>query len=180
MGFLDEATSMLNRGMAATGRAAETVKLKNQLNAANKNRQQLAAQLGAALYEATKDDPSLREGREALYDAIAACDAERDGYLRQISALEAESAAATQAAITYQCHVCGASIHEGDLFCSGCGTPAETIKEQKKSASSVALPAKACATCGASLSEGDRFCMSCGTKVIAAPEATEEDDNTTE
>lgn len=66
MGFLDSLQSSVNRGMAATGRATSTMKLKAQMSEALKRRQALAAQLGASLYDVTKDDASLHAGREAL------------------------------------------------------------------------------------------------------------------
>lgn len=74
MGFLDDVQASLNRGVAGANRGVESMKLKSQLNDANKRRSQLAAQLGASLYEATKDDESFRAGREQLYDGIAQID----------------------------------------------------------------------------------------------------------
>lgn len=63
--------------LPGANRTGNTIKLKAQMSEAMKRRQTLAAQLGASLYEATKDDPELRAGREAIYDGIAAIDAER-------------------------------------------------------------------------------------------------------
>ena len=60
MGFLDDVQASLNRGVAGANRGVESMKLKNQLNDAMKRRQALAAQLGASLYDITKDDPSFR------------------------------------------------------------------------------------------------------------------------
>ena len=70
-------------------------------------------------------DAVLRSGREALYDGIAACDAEKAECQRQIDALDAQAAASAQAAGTFSCAVCGARMGGTDLFCSGCGTPAD-------------------------------------------------------
>ena len=72
MSFLESVQSTFNRGVAAAGRTTDSVKLKGQMSDANKRRQSLAAQLGASLYDLTKDDPSFRQGREALYDVIIA------------------------------------------------------------------------------------------------------------
>lgn len=161
MGILDNMTAAVNRGTEQAGRAAEKLKLKNQINEINKRRQQLAAQLGASLYDATKDNAELRQGREALFDGIAACDAERAAAQAKIDELDAMAQAATVAAATYKCAVCGATMAGGDLFCSGCGAPAEKAK-----ASSAPAPSgPACASCGAPMGEGDMFCMSCGAKV---------------
>ncbi|MCR2035543.1 DUF3450 domain-containing protein, partial [Adlercreutzia mucosicola] len=122
MGLMDNITSAVNRGTAAAGRETEKIRLKVRMNELTKQRQGLAAQLGASLYEATREDAALRVGREALYDGIAACDAEKAECQRQIDELEA------QAADTFSCAVCGARMGSTDLFCSGCGAPADKAR----------------------------------------------------
>lgn len=176
MGFLDSLQSSVNRGMAATGRATSTMKLKAQMSEALKRRQALAAQLGASLYDVTKDDVNLRAGREALYDGIAACDAERAQCQAEIERLEAESAAATAANSYYVCPFCGSHVVTTDLFCSGCGKPMAEITaalsaQQQAPAAPVApvSGAAACPQCGAPVNAGDVFCMSCGYNLAAAP-----------
>ena len=176
MGFLDSLQSSVNRGMAATGRATSTMKLKAQMSEALKRRQALAAQLGASLHDVTKDDANLRAGREALYDGIAACDAERAQCQAEIERLEAESAAATAANSYYVCPFCGSHVVTTDLFCSGCGKPMAEITaalsaQQQAPAAPVApvSGAAACPQCGAPVNAGDVFCMSCGYNLAAAP-----------
>ena len=170
MGFLDNVTSAVTRGTAAAGRGADKIKLNARISELNKQRQSLAAQLGASLYEATRNDPALRAGREALYDGIARLDAERDVCQSQIRMLEQQANVAANAATGFTCAVCGAHMSGADLFCSGCGTPAD----KARSAAGVAVPATSavaagptCASCGAPLGPDDAFCMSCGTKVEA-------------
>lgn len=167
MGFMDSVTSAVNRGTAAAGREADKLKLKARIGELTKQRQGLAAQLGASLYEATRGDVALRAGREALFDGIAQCDAERDECQRQIDALEAAAAASAQAATTFACAVCGAKMNGGDLFCSGCGAPAEKARAAVPAAAAAGASGPVCASCGAPLGEGDLFCMSCGAKVEA-------------
>lgn len=175
MGFLDSLQSSVNRGMAATGRATSTMKLKAQMSEALKRRQALAAQLGASLYDVTKDDANLRAGREALYDGIAACDAERAQCQVEIERLEAESAAATAANSYYVCPFCGSHVVTTDLFCSGCGKPMAEItaalsaQQQAPAAPVVPVSGAACPQCGAPVNAGDVFCMSCGYNLAAAP-----------
>lgn len=160
MGFLDNVASAVNRGSAAAGRSADKMKIKSQLADIAKRRQGLVAQLGASLYEDTRNDPTLRQGRERLYDGIAALDAERDECNRQIAAIDAAAAAAEEAARVYTCSVCGARLTSADMFCAGCGTPFEQAVAQQITAQGAPCP-----TCGAPLNEGDRFCMNCGATV---------------
>lgn len=168
MGFLDNVTSAVNRGTAAAGRGADKIKLNAHIGELNKQRQGLAAQLGASLYGATRGDAALVAGREALYDGIARIDAEREECQRQIAAIDEQAAAAATAATGYACAVCGARMSGADLFCAGCGTPAEKARAQAPAAPALAAAAgPACASCGAPLGEGDMFCMSCGAKVAA-------------
>ena len=168
MGFLDNVTSAVNRGTAAAGRGADKIKLNARIGELNRQRQNLAAQLGASLYEATRGDAALTAGREALYDGIARIDAEREECQRQIAAIDEQAAAAATAATGFACAVCGAHMTGADLFCAGCGTPAERARAQAPAAPAPAAAAgPACASCGAPLGEGDMFCMSCGAKVAA-------------
>lgn len=168
MGFLDNVTSAVNRGTAAAGRGADKIKLNARIGELNRQRQNLAAQLGASLYEATRGDAALVAGREALYDGIARIDAEREECQRQIAAIDEQAAAAATAATGFACAVCGAHMTGADLFCAGCGTPAEKARAQAPAAPTPAHAAgPACASCGAPLGEGDMFCMSCGAKVAA-------------
>lgn len=169
MSFLDNVTSAVNRGTAAAGRSADRARLKSQLSDITKRRQNLAAQLGASLYEATKNDVQLRMGREGLYDAIAACDIERDECQRQIEEIDAQAAASATAAATFSCVVCGARMTGTDLFCSGCGTPAAQARPAYVPGAPIApmgVPGgPACPSCGAPMNPGDLFCMSCGARI---------------
>lgn len=175
MGFLDSLQSSVNRGVAATGRATSTMKLKAQMSEALKRRQALAAQLGASLYDVTKNDAGLRAGREALYDGIAACDAERAQCQAEIERIEAESAAATAANSYYVCPFCGSHVVTTDLFCSGCGKPMAEIttalsaQQQAPAAPVAPVSGVACPQCGAPVNAGDAFCMSCGYNLAAVP-----------
>lgn len=179
MSFFDDLQNSINRGVAGANRTGNTLKLKAQLSEAMKRRQTLAAQLGASLYDATKDDPTFRAGREAIYDGIAAIDAERAGYQAEIDRIEAEAQAAQAAAVHYTCPFCGSSVSASDLFCSGCGKSMAEIEAEitKQRTSGIAAAtastvssAATCPQCGAPINEGDMFCMSCGAKLEAASE----------
>ena len=115
MGLLDDVQSTINRGVAATGRTARVVKLKSQMTDSLKRRQNLAAQLGASLYDATKDNDEFRAGREGLYDGIAAIDAEREQLQAEIDMLERQAAEEAQAAAVARLSVL--------RYARGCGRP---------------------------------------------------------
>lgn len=159
MGLFDSVTSAVNRGTESAGRAAERVKINNKLNEITKRRQQLTSQLGASLYLATKDDATLREGREELYNAIAACDAEREQCQERLSQLTAMN----DVAESFRCTVCGAKMTGADLFCSGCGT---AIDQARPVSAIASQNMKKCVSCGALMEAEDAFCMSCGSSVV--------------
>ncbi len=176
MGFLDSVQSTFNRGVAAAGRTTDSVKLKSQMSDALKRRQNLAAQLGASLYELTKDDPSFRAGREALYDGIAAVDAERAQIQVELDRIEREAQAAQNAVMRLTCPFCGAQVGATDMFCAGCGKPMAEIQAALATAAPApAVPAggPTCPACGAPMNVGDLFCMNCGHKLDAPATAPE-------
>ena len=159
MGFFDDITATFNRGADAAGRTARTLKLKGQISDANKRRASFAAQLGAIMYERFKDDAAAREGCEELFAGIAACDEERAGYQAEIDAIEAEAAAASEAAKTLECPKCHTRVSGGDLFCSGCGMPVEEIKAAAAArAEEEAAGPAFCPKCGAPVGDDDLFC----------------------
>lgn len=169
MGLLDDVQSTINRGVAATGRTARVVKLKSQMTDSLKRRQNLAAQLGASLYDATKDNDEFRAGREGLYDGIAAIDAEREQLQAEIDMLERQAAEEAQAAQSLVCPFCGTRVGAADLFCSGCGKPMAEIQaalaQAPQPVAPVATGGPTCPQCGAAVAEGDAFCMNCGAKL---------------
>lgn len=163
MGFLDNVTSAVNRGTAAAGRSADKIKLNARIGELNKQRQNLAAQLGASLYEATRNDPAFTNGREPLYEGIAQIDAEREECQLQIQAIDEQAAASAAASTFITCNVCGAQMRATDLFCSGCGSSNGAAGASNQATYS----GPTCVACGAPMQEGDVFCMKCGAKVEA-------------
>ena len=152
MGFFDSVQSTFNRGVAAAGRTSDQVRLKGQMSDANRRRQNLAAQLGASLYELTRNDPRFRAGREALYDGIASIDAERTQIQAELDRIEREAHAAQIASTHFACPFCGSQVGASDVFCSGCGRPMTEI-QAALSASQGGAPANwngpVCPSCGA-------------------------------
>jgi predicted nucleic acid-binding Zn-ribbon protein len=123
MGFLDNVSNSLNRGVNTVSRSGKTAQLNMQINELMKQRQNMAAQLGASLYDITKGNPAFTAGREPLYNGIASIDAQRASLEAQIEQIKAEQAAETAAAQTYRCPNCGSVVSATDLFCRGCGLP---------------------------------------------------------
>ena len=130
MGFLDDMQASFDRTAAGANRSIQTSGLNRQMDDALKRRQQLAAQLGASLYEVTKDNPELREGREGLYDRIAAVDAERAQIQAQLDDLKRQAEQAAYAAVTLSCPFCGSRVSQADAFCMGCGKPMAEIQAE--------------------------------------------------
>ena len=169
MGFMDNVTSVVNRGTASVQRTGRSAQLKMQLNDLMKRRRELAAQLGASLYEDTKEMEQLRQGREALFDGIADIDAQRAQVQSELDQLENKAVAQQVAATTYRCPRCGTGVPATDFFCSGCGLPIAEVAQQANQAPAAPDSGIACAKCGAPMAEDDVFCMACGNKREETP-----------
>ena len=176
MSFLDDMSGVIDRGAAAVGRTTKSAQLKMQLSDLEKKRRDVAAELGASLYEVTRDNPELRAGREGIYDDIATIDGQLDNLLAQLQEVEAASAAAQRGGFAgVLCPRCEGEIRDGDSFCMGCGMPADEARAEiaqqaqavVEEASQVAGPT--CPNCGNAISETDMFCMKCGARLGEAP-----------
>lgn len=177
MGFFDNLSNSISdaisQGSAATSRTARTLKLKSKLSDLTGQRTDLAAQLGASLYEATKDDPAFTQGRESLYEGIAAVDEQREALQAELTEIEAQAEAEAIARKIYTCPVCGTQVKDSASFCPGCGKPVAEIREEArrareeeeaaaKAAADEAARALICPNCGAIVGDADKFCQSCG------------------
>lgn len=158
---------------------AQEEELRARIRDVEERRVPWETKLGASLYDATKDDLVLREGREELYASLEELDAERAGYEAELDALRAAARArvdrerllaqAVEDDAPFDCPFCGRHIASGDRFCAGCGRPVEEgrrelvarmLSEQYEAAEDPVCPA-----CGSPVREGDRFCISCGAKL---------------
>ncbi len=186
MGFLDDLSSTLSRGKDAAGRSSRTFKLNSQIREINRRRLKLVAQLGANIYEETKNNPYKSAEYPDLYEAIAACDAERQECQEKLAEIVKEKSAAKPSR-SYRCAVCGTKMSSRDLFCSGCGTSAaearptpvsdEVIEETVtiEGESDLEAPENICPSCGSVVHADNVFCMNCGTKLLeTAPEVQAE------
>lgn len=175
MGFFDSVSNSLNRGVNTVSRSGKTAQLNMQINELMKQRQNMAAQLGASLYDVTKGNPAFTAGREPLYNGIASIDVQRAALEAQIEQIKAEQAAETAAAQTYRCPNCGSVVSATDLFCRGCGLPIAQVMAAQAQAAPVMAPVpggRTCPTCGAPMGPDDVFCMNCGTRVDAPAPAS--------
>ena len=147
-------------------------KIETEMSDLGARRQELINEFGSVFYEATKDDPDLREKHEALYGRIEAVDRRREELREQIAEMDAEAAKAQLRANPVDCPRCGREIRVDDSFCSGCGVAADTAREeaarQIANAQTVMMPIvqaplqPTCPQCGANVGMEDRFCMKCG------------------
>ncbi|MBQ9067979.1 MAG: zinc ribbon domain-containing protein [Eggerthellaceae bacterium] len=177
MGFVEDIQAGINRGTESAQRAARSAKLKMEASELMRQRKDLAAQLGASLFDMVKEMPECRAGRESLFDAIEAIDMKRAGINAELEALTAEAAASQQSAVVYQCPRCGSNVLSTDHFCTGCGCPIEevvaayeklqaaTMQNDSNGAPSGGI---VCANCKAILKEGDAYCVECGAPVVTA------------
>lgn len=146
--------------------------------------------LGASLYEATAADARFRAGREALYDGIAASDAEIDrcveearGIVAELEARRAAERAAAEASCLVAaeqdgpctCPFCGTTVEPENRFCGGCGRPASEVRAEvaarrraeQEAAAAPSAPA-VCPRCGEPLVPDAVFCIACGCNIAEA------------
>ncbi|MDO5043990.1 MAG: zinc ribbon domain-containing protein [Coriobacteriia bacterium] len=168
MGFLDDVKGSFNRGAAAANRATEKMKAKNQLSTLLKRRKEVLSQLGANLYEVTKNNPEFTIGRENLYNEILQIDGQRNQLIDYIESLEQEAYNEQQLAQNYTCYECGSTVSASDAYCMGCGKQVSDIVEYYNAQSyedDFVESDISCPNCGEPVGEDDVFCMSCGNKL---------------
>ena len=88
MGFLDNASNLLNRGVANAGRGTKVISLKAQIADLGRSRNSLMAQLGESLYEETRTNDAFRNSRERLYASIENLDAQRAALQQELASVE--------------------------------------------------------------------------------------------
>ncbi len=174
MGFLDNASNLLNRGVANAGRGTKVISLKAQIADLGRSRNSLMAQLGESLYEETRTNDAFRNSRERLYASIENLDAQRAALQQELASVEQQMRptpviqpaaptgfAAGGAPAARACSQCGSPMGSDDQFCFNCGARYEPPAER----------GRVCAACGSVLGPDDAFCMSCGQPVQAEPAA---------
>lgn len=171
MGFFDDIQGAVDRGMSTMERGVEIAKINARMREINQQRSNLAAQLGACLYERTKNDPSFTEGLETLYSGIARLDSERIEAQAMIEQLQNQPQQKAPARQLVTCPTCGSFCDPTDMFCCGCG--AKVADFAAGSAASAAAGTYYCPKCSAPFEEGDAFCMSCGARLASELPAAE-------
>ncbi|MDO4499421.1 MAG: hypothetical protein Q4B51_07375 [Coriobacteriaceae bacterium] len=171
MGFFDDIQGAVDRGMSTMERGVEIAKINARMREINQQRSNLAAQLGACLYERTKNDPSFTEGLETLYSGIARLDSERIEAQAMIEQLQNQPQQKAPARQLVTCPTCGSFCDPTDMFCCGCGAKAADFAAG--SAASAAAGTYYCPKCSAPFEEGDAFCMSCGARLASELPAAE-------
>ena len=121
MGFFDDIQGAVDRGRSTMERGVEIAKINARMREINQQRSNLAAQLGACLYERTKNDPSFTEGLETLYSGIARLDSERIEAQAMIEQLQNQPQQKAPARQLVTCPTCGSFCDPTDMFCCGCG-----------------------------------------------------------
>ena len=170
MGFLDDMQGMMSNATTSAGRSVELMKLKSKVKDINQERTRLAAQLGAALYEKTKDDAAFVSSFGSLYQGIEKLDAERSEINAQMAQIEREGQERAEARQMYECPNCKSTFSSADAFCMGCGRPVGELLLLMQGAGSAfeAGGARTCPACGRNVDEEDAFCMGCGTDLRKA------------
>lgn len=187
MGILDNAGSLINKGVANAGRGTRSLALKAQIADVQRRQTTLMAQLGEELYGLTRAQPDVRAPREALYASIEELDGQTASLRAELDALERQMQVGVG---TYEgnavCPECGRACGTQDVFCARCGADlayGRQVAESALGASSrtdgcevgtsgfgAASATPTCASCGHVLAADDAFCANCGMRATSAPE----------
>lgn len=119
MGVFDDLSNVFGKAQAQATRIADTASVKFKLSEAERKRRDCMARLGESLYGEVRENPSLREGREALLADIAQHDADCVQLRSELDRIAKEAAEAKASA--YACPVCGGTLVAGARFCPTCG-----------------------------------------------------------
>lgn len=122
--------------------------LKSQISDEEKKINKYYYNLGKMYYDSQKEQPipELAELVDMINTSFA-----RIGELNA-TILDIEN--------TKTCPVCGTSIEDDMLFCTGCGAKIERENPQQETGQ----PARFCTSCGERLDPDALFCMKCGAK----------------
>lgn len=167
MSFFDDFTDFVNQGAAAAQRSGRIAQIKFQIGDLDRQRRDLAAQLGLSIMEDEAALSLVKSGREELLDSIADLDAKKAEFEAEIEKIEAEAEAERQAAAAPKCPVCGGAIADDDKFCGTCGASLE--KPEEPEAPVIAY----CPNCGTPVKPTDYFCVNCGTKLASGADIPE-------
>jgi hypothetical protein len=124
----------------------EITRLKNDLEQAQRQRDELVLRLGEQAYQHMRAGSLSAQPLAAAFGQVQEADQQVSLLRQQIAALESPAAGGPT------CPACGNANAAGDRFCVSCGSPL--------AAPAPALPR--CGSCGAEVKPQARFCVGCG------------------
>ena len=137
MGFFEDLSATVNRGLDDASRMADNAGAKFKLAEAKRRRREAMADYGESMFEAYSQEPTFAQGREELIAAVAKIDEEIAAIQAKIDENERRTA---EKKTVLSCPTCGATLAEGVNFCSNCGTaiayeppaePAQPVEPQQ-------------------------------------------------
>ena len=167
MSFFDDVSDMVNSGAAAVQKASKIAPLRFQIGDIDRQRRELATQLGESILANPVSASLVKPAYEDLFASIEELAAQRAAIEEEIAKIEAEAEAAEkkQEPSIEKCASCGGPIGENDKFCCTCGAPVMR-EESEPEPEPEPAPNAFCTECGSPVKHTDSFCMNCGAKLV--------------
>lgn len=150
MGFFDEMSMLVGRGMDAADRRSQTFRLQGDIDRVVAAKEKAFTELGRMVY--------AYEGADSVYgeqiSAIASLEAEEDYLKQQVNAIQMQRFAYEPSGGTqwHVCPACGAQVSLDYVCCTECGDNLAELKSKYKR----------CPTCNVYYPANNAFCERCG------------------
>ena len=161
--FFNSANDLLNKSASKVSNALDSASNKMKLAEQQRKRAEACAALGAAVYAESKDDAEFRAKYDELFTAVESVDEAIAEIEAQISAGEAQKAAAA----ALFCGNCGTKVPEPEPVSASQNEDATPTGQSGATASPIETPAVdlVCPSCAEIVPADADFCPSCGAKL---------------
>lgn len=165
--FFDKIRDSIDKGITTVSvksrQLIETQKIRNQIDALDRQRKTAFEELGKSVYDAYTAGGSLDQSLvETKCRAVKGLDDQIIEREKEIANINREADEQTEGTVrtAHRCE-CGAELPDSAKFCGKCGKGIDLTAEQDK-ARPVWTETRTCPACSAELSASGRFCPRCG------------------
>lgn len=157
MGFMDNASYYVGRGIGSADKAAKTLKIQAEITKLESQKKDLIQQLGSAVYAKSKNDDAVNGVFSNYITPIAAAESRIAGCRERLVELQNEASNLVDNEASAVCPKCGTRNPVSYSFCISCGTKMQHAHTGGNE--------WVCTGCGASYDSEMAFCVQCGKPV---------------